>query len=165
MKDLNSSNDSKVNAALDLALEKGDIKWVRPLLYAFRDRNEDELRERMSEMLSTIKLSGAEGIYIEELENTESSSIHADILGFIWSAGFDASNKLDLVTRVATTGDFRAAMEGLTIIEQCESIEEDHVLLDAILNVRTAIENTDDESVKALYEPMLAFLLKLERNQ
>ena len=48
----------------------------------------------MSEMLSTIKLSGAEGIYIEELENTESSSIHADILGFIWSAGFDASNKL-----------------------------------------------------------------------
>ena len=48
-------------------------------------------------------------------------------------------------------------MEGLTIIEQCESIEEEHVLLDAIPNVRTAIENTDDESVKALYEPMLAF--------
>ena len=165
MKDLNSRIDSKVSLALDLALEKGDVKWVRPLLYAFRDRKDDELRVRMSEILSTIKLSGAEDIYIEELENNESSSIHADILGFIWSAGFDASNKLDLVTRVATTGDFRVAMEGLTIIEQCESIEEEHVLLDAILNVRTAIENTDDESVKSLYEPMLASLLKLERNQ
>ncbi len=165
MKDLNSSNDSKVSAALDLALENGDIKWVRPLLYAFRDRKDDALRERMSEILSTIKLSGAEGVYIEELENPESLSIQANILGFIWSAGFDASNKLDLVTRVATIGDYRAAMDGLTIIEQCESIEEEHVLLDAILNVRTAIESTEDQSIKALYESMLASLLELERNQ
>ena len=117
----------------------------------------------MSEMLSTIKLSGAEDIYIEELENTESSSIHADILGFIWSAGFDASNKLDLVTRVATTGDFRAAMEGLTIIELCEGVENERILLEATLNLRTAIDACEDDTLKAMYQPMLEALLLLDK--
>jgi len=165
MKDLNSKDNSKVEAELDRAEKNGDIKWVRPLLYAYRDRPEDALRERMRTMLSTIKLSGAEGIYIEELESGDCSAISADILCFIWSAGFDPSNKLDLITRIATNGDFRAAMEGLTIIEQCESIDEEHVLLEAILNVRGAIENCEDESLKAMFEPMLASLQRLERTQ
>ena len=56
MKDLNSKDNSKVEAELDRAEKNGDIKWVRPLLYAFRDRSEDALRERMRTMLSTIKL-------------------------------------------------------------------------------------------------------------
>ena len=165
MKDLNSKDNSQVEAELDRAEKNGDIKWVRPLLHAFRDRPEDALRERMRTMLSTIKLSGAEGIYIEELESGDCSAISTDILGFIWSSGFDPSNKLDLITRIATNGDFRAAMEGLTIIEQCESIDEEHVLLEAILNVRGAIENCEDESLKAMYEPMLASLQRLERAQ
>ena len=75
MKDLNSKDNSKVEAELDRAEKNGDIKWVRPLLYAFRDRPEDALRERMRTILSTIKLSGAEGIYIEELESGDCSEI------------------------------------------------------------------------------------------
>ena len=165
MKDLNSKDDKKVLAEVERAEKKGDIKWVKPLLLAFRDREEDEIRDRMRLLLSTIKLSGAEEIYITSLEDKECENIVADVLGFIWNAGFDPSNKIDLITSVATKGDFSAAMEGLTIIEQCESIEEEQVLLEAILNVRNAIEITEDESLKALYEPMLASLLRLERSQ
>lgn len=165
MKDLNSKDDKKVIAELERADKKGDIKWVKPLLHAFRDRKEDEIRERMGEMLSSIKLSGAEGIYIEALELGDCENIEADILGFIWSAGFDPSNKLDLVTRIATKGDFRAAMEGLTIIEQCETLEEEHVLLEAILNVRSAIDSCKYDSLINLYNPMLSALQRLERAQ
>jgi hypothetical protein len=165
MKDLNSKEDKKVVAELDRADKTGDIKWVKPLLHAFRDRKEDVIRDRMGEILATIKLSGAEEIYIEALESGECENIEADILGFIWSAGFDPSNKLDLITRVATSGDFITAMEGLTIVEQCETIEEEHVLLEAILNVRSAIDSCEDERLKELYDLMLNALLKLERAQ
>ena len=165
MKDLNSTDDKKVLKALEEAKAKGDIKWVRPLFYAFRDRQEDAIREQMREMLSSLKISDAEGIFIEELENKESESVWADVLGFIWSCGFNPVGKLDLVTRVATKGDFRAAMEGLTIVEQCEEVEEEQVLLEAIFNVRNAIENNSDDTLAQLYEPMLQALLKLERAQ
>lgn len=45
MKDLNSTDDKKVLKALEEAKAKGDIKWVRPLFYAFRERKEDAIRE------------------------------------------------------------------------------------------------------------------------
>lgn len=165
MKDLNSTDDKKVLKALEEAKAKGDVKWIRPLLYAFRDRKEDAIREQMREMLSTIKISDAEGIFLEELDNKESEEVWAEILGFIWSCGFNPVDKLDLVTRVATKGDFKAAMEGLTIVEQCESVEEEQMLLEAIFNVRTAIEINKDDALGQLYEPMLQALLKLERAQ
>lgn len=165
MKDLNSKDEKKVLKALEEAKAKGDVKWIKPLLFAFRDRPEDAIREQMREMLSSLKISDAEGIFIEELQEEVNKEIYADILGFIWSCGFDPMNKLDLVTSVATSGDFRAAIEGLTIVEQCESVEEEQVLLEAIFNVRSAIENNKDETLGQLYKPMLEALLKLERAQ
>jgi len=165
MKNLNSTDDKKVVDALNRADKNGDIKWVRPLVHAFRDREPDSIRERMGEMLSSMKISAAEDVFLEELESSDSKSIHSDLLGFIWSAGFLVEAKVDLVARIATAGDFRAAMEGLTIIEQCESVEDELVLLDAILTVRTVVESNKDESLTALYKPMLEALLKLERAQ
>lgn len=99
------------------------------------------------------------------MENKENEVVWAEILGFIWSCGFNPVDKLDLVTRVATKGDFKAAMEGLTIVEQCESVKEEQMLLEAIFNVRTAIESNKDDALGQLYEPMLQALLKLERAQ
>ena len=165
MKNLISSDDKKVVDALDRADKNGDIKWVRPLVHAFRDREPDSIRERMGEMLSSMKISAAEDVFIEELESSGSKSIHSDLLRFIWSAGFLVEDKVDLVVRIATAGDFRAAMEGLTIVEQFESVEDELILLDAIMTVRTAVENNKDESLIALYKPMLEALLTLERAQ
>lgn len=163
MKDLVSKDNKKVVAALDKADASGDINTVQPLLHAFRDRKEDSIRDRMRTMLSSIKISDAERVFVEELENSESEAIQADILGFIWSSGFDSSEKLDLISRIATNGDFRAAMEGLTIIEQCEGVENEQVLLEATLNLRTAIDSCDDDALRAMYQPMLEALLLLDK--
>jgi hypothetical protein len=161
MKNLNSKDDKLVKASLDTADKKGTIEWVKPLLHAFRDRPEDQLRERMRLMLSSLKLSEAEDVFLSELESGVSMSIHADILGFIWSAGFDPSHRIDLIVQVATSGDFRTALEGLTIVEECEGVEDEGVILEAILNVRAAIEGNKDESLMPLYTPMIQALEKL----
>ena len=163
MKDLVSKDDKKVVAALDKADESGDINTVQPLLHAFRVRKEDSIRDRMRTMLSSIKISDAERVFVEELENAESEVIHADILGFIWSSGFDPSEKLDVISRIATNGDYRSAMEGLTIIELCEGVENEQILLEATLNLRTAIAACEDDTLKAMYHPMLKALLLLDK--
>ena len=49
---------------------------------------------------------------MEELENAESEVIHADILGFIWSSGFDPSEKLDVISRIATNGIIEQQWKG-----------------------------------------------------
>ena len=105
MKDLVSKDDKQVVAALDKADASGDINTVQPLLHAFRVRKEDSIRDRMRTMLSSIKISDAERVFVEELENAESEAIHADILGFIWSSGFDPSEKLDVMQLSGADGD------------------------------------------------------------
>ena len=45
MKNLESKDDKKVSAALDMADKNGTIQWVEPLLEAFSTREDDELKE------------------------------------------------------------------------------------------------------------------------
>jgi hypothetical protein len=165
MKNLESKDDKKVSAALDIADKNGTIQWVEPLLEAFSSREDDELKERMRIMLSSIKLSAAEDVFLEFLQKDGKESVYADVLSFIWSSGFTPNNEIDLIVRCSTTGDFRAAMEGLTIVEQCDMIENEQSLLDAIFSLRSALSSKEKEACHNLYEPMLKKLEHIERNQ
>ena len=63
------------------------------------------------------------------------------------------------------TGDFRAAMEGLTIVEHCDTIENEQALLDSIFSLRSALNSKEKSDCHSLYEPMLKKLEHLERTQ
>ena len=112
MKDLHHAQDAKVQAALKEARDKGTIEWVMPLLKAFQERKEDGLREEMRDMLGSLKLSGAEALFLGALEDPHFEDIRADLLGFLWSCGFECPGNLSVVAEHACAGDFRAAMEG-----------------------------------------------------
>ena len=74
-------------------------------------------------------------------------------------------SSIDLIVRCSTSGDFRAAMEGLTIVEQCDTIENEQALLDSIFSLRSALNNKEKSDCHSLYAPMLKKLEHLERNQ
>ena len=61
-----------------------------------------------------------------------------------------------MVVTCAVDGDFRCAMEALTWIEELEQVLDEQVLLDALLAVRGAVEDTPkDDPRSALYASML----------
>ena len=165
MKDLLSKDEKKVKSALKRADKSGTIAWVEPLLEAFSLRNDDAIKEEIRALLSSVKLSAAEGVFLETLNNQERKDIHADVLGFMWSAGFVPSESVDVIVRCATSGDYGSAMEGLTLVEQCEVVEDEQILLEAILTLRNALDCKEKSEVHALYKPMLEALIHLERNQ
>ena len=125
MKDLKHANNQKVKAALAQAKEHGDAKWVRPLLEAYAVRKEDALREEMRDMLGTLKISAAEQTFLDALVDTELSHVKADVLGFLWSCGFTCEGALSRVLDVACEGDFQQAFEGVTLLEQVESVTDE----------------------------------------
>ena len=73
MKNLESKDNKKVSKALDRAEKNGTIKWVEPLLEAFSSREEDALKTRMRTLLSSIKLSAAEDVFLEFYKRTAKS--------------------------------------------------------------------------------------------
>jgi hypothetical protein len=56
-------------------------------------------------------------------------------------------------------------MEGLTIVEQCDTIENEQALLDSIFSLRSALNSKEKSDCHSLYEPMLKKLEHLERTQ
>ena len=47
---------------LEQARERGTLEWVRPLLEAFRDRPEEDIRSEIADMLGALKISDAAAV-------------------------------------------------------------------------------------------------------
>lgn len=164
--DLFSSKRDLVLKALEEARERGTLEWVRPLLEAFRDRPEEDIRQEIAAMLGALKISDAAAVLSDALDDPEFEAHKADIIGFLWSCGFQSEDDLRAVVECAVEGDFRCAMEALTWVEELERVLDEQALLDALLAVRGAMEDTDKSDPRsALFESMHQSLQRLERAQ
>jgi N-acetylglutamate synthase-like GNAT family acetyltransferase len=161
MKDLTHSSPAKVKASLERAKKHGDETWIRPLLEAFAGRPEDGLREEMRTLLSTLKLSAAEEVFLQALQEEAFATIQADILGFLWSCGFTCEGNLSLVAEVACQGDFRQAMEGATLLEQVESTAHEKDVLEALVATGEALQDDSKEDIWPFLEAMRRHLTML----
>ena len=149
---------------LEQARERGTLEWVRPLLEAFRDRPEEDIRSAIADMLGALKISDAAAVLADALDDPAFQAQHADIIGFLWSCGFQTEDDLRVVIACAVEGDFRCAMEALTWIEELGQVLDEQVLLEALLAVRGTLEEMPkDDARLALFESMLHALQRLER--
>jgi hypothetical protein len=161
MKDLTSSSPQKVKAALERAKTQGDATWILPLLQAFASRPEDGLREEMGTMLGTLKLSAAEDIFLDALVQEDLKHIRAEVLGFLWSCGFTCEGRLAAVTEAACEGDFHQALEGVTLIEQVETITHEKDVLEAMVIASEALKDAEKETIRPFVQAMAHHLALL----
>ena len=104
MKDLKHTNNQKVKAALAQARERGDANWVKPLLEAYAGRPEDSIREEMRDLLSTMKISSSEHVFLDALVDNSFAHIKPDLLSLLWNCGFTCEGRLARVAEVAERG-------------------------------------------------------------
>ena len=161
MKDLRHTNDQKVKAALAQAREHGDATWVKPLLEAYAERQEDAIREEMRDLLSTMKISSSEQVFVDALGDISFAHIKPDLLSFLWNCGFTCDGRLARVAEVACEGDFQQAFEGVTLIEQVESVVDEKDLLEAQVIVGEALQSDDKSDIHPFLEAMRRHLAAL----
>ena len=161
--DLLSPDAGRANAALDAALGANDARWIRPLLEAYRDRPDDEVRTRIGEVLGTLKRSEGGAALAEALADPAYAACRADLIGFMWSAGFLPETALRDVVEAGVEGDFRCALEAMTWVDQIEHVGDEAALLATILRVRGALEDPGKQEIHPLLTPMLASLEALDR--
>ena len=164
-KSLYSTKEDEVLDAIKAAEEVGTVEWVRPLLEVVREHPSDEVKAAASNVLCSLKVSAAEDVLADALDDPEFEAIGADIIGFLWNCGFHSEELLPAVVRCAVRGDFRNAMEALTWVEQLESLNGEGDLLESILMVRGGLEDQTLSEIHALLQPLLDNLHRLERTQ
>ncbi|MCH2199973.1 MAG: hypothetical protein MK081_14430 [Flavobacteriales bacterium] len=144
-KELLSKDDKKVTAALKKTEKHGSVAHIRPIMIAFMNREDGLLKDQLREVLSTLKLSEAEDVFMEALEEEEFKSIQGDILFFTWNAGFNPVDSVDLICRVALEGDYMTGVEGLTLLENMPGPLDEESLMQALIFVREFMLKYKDE--------------------
>lgn len=162
---LASGDEAQALAAIAKAEELGDIRWVRPLLEAYRDTGHETVRRRIGGVLGSLKLTAAEDVLLDVLDDPDFKDMQADVIGFLWNAGFVGESALRSVVGAAVEGDFHVALEALTWVDQIEYIDNEHALLECILLVRGGLEDPAKETIHGLLAPMLVTLESHERGQ
>lgn len=161
--DLMSPEEDRALAAVEAALAANDARWIRPLLEAFRDRPDDAVRSKIGEVLGTLKRSEGSAALEEALADPSFAGCRADLIGFMWSAGFLPESALVHVVEAGVEGDFRCALEALTWVDQIEHVTDESALLATILRVRGALEDAGKAEIHPLLTPLLASLEALDR--
>lgn len=162
LKDLASNDERKVLAALESTTEYGDERMVLPLLQLYLNSNSDTVRERVASMLSSLKISAAEEVLIDALDDDAFAPIHSSILSFIWNSGFQPLDALDLITKRSLEGDYMTAVEGLTLLESIHGMPDEESLYQALITVRAFLDE-HKESDHELYSLALSIFEVLVR--
>lgn len=162
LKDLASNDERKVLAALEATSENGDERMILLLLTLYRDADSETAKERVESMLSSLKLSAAEDVLLDALDDEEFTAIHSNILSFLWNSGFQPVDALDLITRRSLEGDYMTAVEGLTLLESINTVPDEESLYQALITIRAFLD-AHKESDHELYSLALSIFEVLAR--
>lgn len=162
-KDLFSPVEETVLAAVTKAEKYGDATFIEPLLQVYISTEVEEVKEAVSQMLSSLKVSDAEAELVAALENPKFIDYRADILSFIWESGFHPIEHVALFARIATSGSYMETLESLTVIEQFEPPMQEDSLIEALIEVRTYLADKPDPEKKDLLVVMHTVLSDLEK--
>lgn len=158
-KKLFSPDETAALAAIAEAREVGTLDLVAPLISLYASSDSDEIRKEVGEILGTIKVSGADEVFMEALANPVFSSYRKDIIQFIWSSGIQPVDEIANISRIAIDGSFEEALECITLLDSIETAIPEAVLLESITIVKQHLGQPSADDKKAL---MTEYLRALE---
>ncbi len=154
-----SNDESTLLSALQELSSTGTAVHIEPLIVLYSSTPFDSVKKQAGELLSTLKVSGAEEPFIAALSNPALLSIRKDLLGFLWSSGVQPVNSLVTISTIAIEGTFEEALECITVIDSLETPVAEEILLECITQVKQHLSQSKPSDKSAL---MIQYLQALE---
>lgn len=140
-RDLFSQDAAVVMRALNKCREDGTRELVEPLIALYASSDDLHVQEEIQEMLSNVKISNLETVFMNALMNPENRKVRKQILSFMWNSGVEPVDNLLEITDIAITGTFEETLECLTLLDTIESMIPDEALMESIYRVREFLGN------------------------
>ena len=156
--DLFASQDVIVENALKKVEKMGDHSFIHPLLHVLMENENENIQDKISKMLSELKVSKAEDELLSALEDEVFIKIHGQILSFIWNSGFQPADHIATITQVAIQGDYMAALEALTLLDNIDGPFQEEHIMESTIELRNYLMENSDSDKKDLLVAMLNLL-------
>ncbi|MCB9195224.1 MAG: hypothetical protein H6598_03280 [Flavobacteriales bacterium] len=151
--DLDSNDDATILDALKRIKSKGDASVIKPMIKAFAESINEDVRNGIRVLLAQIKVENALIEMIESLADGD-DEVNEMLLFAIWNANLNASNYIAEIAEASVKGNYLVALEGLTVIENLDGPFSDEVLNDAKLVLNEYFDQEDEkvDLIKSMYE-------------
>jgi hypothetical protein len=159
--DLFSGDDALCAKAISRCEEEGTAAMVEPLIAFYASDAPSHLRQRVAELLATLKVSGIEYYFLQALENKTFAHVRKDLIGFMWSTGLQPVEAVALISQLAAEGDYPLVLECLTLLENIEDAIPEDQLLESIAIVHTRLNEMEQGDLRRLLAEYLIVLNRL----
>jgi hypothetical protein len=159
--DLFSGDDALCAKAISRCEEEGTAAMVEPLIAFYASEAPSHLRQRVAELLATLKVSGIEYYFLQALENKTFAHVRKDLIGFMWSTGLQPVEAVALISQLAAEGDYPLVLECLTLLENIEDAIPEDQLLESIAIVHTRLNEMEQGDLRRLLAEYLIVLNRL----
>jgi len=145
-----SPNKEEVLQALALVKESENERFIQPLIAAWINTEDTEVRERASQMLNTLKVKGFERELMEALKKGNWKKYHGAIMAFLWNSGGNPTSYVQELIRIAVEGGAETMLECFSIIEVMEGPLPEDQLIESQAFLHQAHQNEQSEYNKKL---------------
>lgn len=134
------SNDAPVVlGALDQLDEFVHTDTVEPLLVLFAQNTNKEIKAKLTDILSTLKVSGLEDVFMKALQAKEFQACRKDFIHFMWSSNVQPESGWMHLAEWAAHGTYEECIEILSLLDNTEQELIEEELLEAVSILKIAI--------------------------
>lgn len=153
---LRSGNRTAILTTLKELRSDGNISVLPDLFDLLLDQEDEEIAGEITSLLNDLKDKEAAPILSEAIRNPEYSKIMTILVSACWQNGLSYGKYIDTFVEVIISGQYEAAIEAFTVIEEAvgDLEQEERDLL--IKNLKSRIKDIDEQK-----RPLLTELVKV----
>jgi hypothetical protein len=142
-----SGDNEKVLTAIERLDECPSAELVQPLLVVYASNSDPEVKMKLNEVLTTLKVSGLEDMFIKAIQAKEFAHCRKDLIHFMWSSNIQPVEGWMHIAELAANGTFEECIEVLSLLDNTEQELLEEELLAAVSILTMALnEQPDDEA-------------------
>jgi hypothetical protein len=150
------SNDTNtVLQALHQLDEYPYAELVEPLLVLYAQKPAPAVAVRLQEILTTLKVSGVEEIFMKALRAPELKHCRKDFFHFMWSSNIQPEEGWVLIAELAASGTYEECLEILSLLDNTEHELLEEELLEAVSILKMSLNEHPDEEAAPMRKLLL----------
>lgn len=153
---LRSGNRSAILTTLKELRSHGDVSILPELFDLLLDQEDQQIVGEVSSMLNDIKEKEAAPILSEAIKNPDYSKILALLVSACWQNRLSYGKYINTFVEVVISGEYDAAIEAFTVIEEAVGDLEQDERNKLVLNLKSRVNDVDERK-----KPLLSELVKV----
>jgi hypothetical protein len=151
---LRSNNRTAILETIKDLRSAGDVSVLPELFNLLLIQEDEEILAEISSLLNDLKNQDAAAVLVQAISNPEFQPIQTTLVAACWQNGLSYGTYLPVFVEVVISGDYPAAIEAFTVIEEAVGDLEQEGRDALVRSLKAELQRVDDQK-RALFAELV----------